>query len=196
MSGFRGSFQLFLAVLLTDLASAQLVGCDNGIMCSGGDECVVGNTTNAILGVTSFDSKISPNSPINWAIGSSADPIESSKLDGLSLRSELLSRHTAYSSAQQRHLLRMRLILRGNIQKSPPQQFHSIQLYHLQRGLTSRLRGRSPLASESTGPEPYQLSVILRSELIPLLSPPSRLANRSSAFLPPSRRRLLGNNHL
>lgn len=72
MSELRGTFRTFVAFLLfQNFVSAQLVGCEDGINCPQ-DRCIVGNTTNAILGVTSFDSAISPDGPITWAVGSSA----------------------------------------------------------------------------------------------------------------------------
>lgn len=72
MPELRSTFRTFVALLVfQNFVSAQLVGCDDGINFPQA-RCIVGNTSNSLLGVTSFESRISPDGPITWAVGSSA----------------------------------------------------------------------------------------------------------------------------
>jgi hypothetical protein len=87
MSELRGTFRTFVAFLLfQNFVSAQLLGCGDGINCPQ-DRCIVGNTSNTILGVTSFESKISPDRPLTWAVGSSATQSRTNLTEDLFVKS-------------------------------------------------------------------------------------------------------------
>lgn len=72
-------FGIIVVYGLATRASSQLVGCD--VLGCESAGCTVGNTTNAFLGATSFNTTVSPRGTLTWTVGALAEEFSANSTD-------------------------------------------------------------------------------------------------------------------